>query len=682
MRLRQWIVVWIIALCANQRGMALEPATAFQAQMQKQGLHLRSHDQPAASLDDWNVRRTALRKTMQELLGGFPSADCDLTPRTFGEFQRDGYRVEKLAFQTRPGIWMTANAYVPDKPGKHPAILHVHGHWKGAKQDPVVQARCIGCVKLGFFVLCVDAFGAGERGIEKSLGQYHGEMTAATLLPIGLPLAGLQVYENRRAVDYLLTRPEVDGKHIGITGASGGGNQTMYAGAMDERLHCVVPTCSVGTYQSYLSAACCLCELVPGALRFTEEGDLLGLAADRGVMITSATRDAYQFSVGEAKKTFARLEGIARLLPNAKVRHTIIESPHDYNQAMREAMYGWMTLHLKGEGDGSPIPDPEIRPEDPEMLRCFPGDSRPDDYVTIPQFAAAEAKHLLEQQKAAPGDRSAWESARADRIGKLSKLLGGFPTTTPLQLKSERDPSNNSHLLTYQPEPDLPLVARCDLAEKPNRVAVVLDLDGGADQAWSSDQAKRLRSDGWTIVAPELRATGRFASPGDKIGNAVDHNTAEWAMWIGRPLLGQWVYDIRRTLDAVQEFHGALPNDILIVGRGSSAVVALYAAALDKRINRVTALDTMATYVTDRPYRGFRLGLMVPGILKEFGDLPEVASLVAPRPVAIRGGRLGAGDTLQKAQLDQTFAQTRRVFELLGAGNEFVVSETSEQNPN
>ena len=677
MRLSHYVAAWTIFLVANQAVLALEPTTAFQAFVQKQARQLRSNDAPPASLDEWNQRRVSLRKAMQELLGPFPETDCELTPRKFGEFQRDGYRVEKVAFQTRPGIWMTANAYVPDKPGKLPAILHVHGHWKGAKQDPVVQSRCIGCAKLGFFVLSVDAFGAGERGIEKSLGQYHGEMTAATLLPVGLPLPGLQVYENRRAVDYLLTRPEVDGQRIGITGASGGGNQTMYAGTLDERFRCVVPTCSVGTYQSYLSAACCLCELVPGAMKFTEEGDLLGLAADRGVMITSATQDAFQFSVGEAKKSFARLETIARLYPNAKIRHTIIESPHAYNQPMREAMYVWMTLHLKQEGDGSPIPDPDIQPEDPEMLRCFPGDSRPDDFVTIPQFAAAEARRLVQAQTQI-NPASSIESQRDMRLAKLIKLLGGFPKPESLQLKSEIDKSTGSQTLTFQTEPDLTILAQCDLTAKPDRVAVLLDLDGGAAQAWSSELAKTLRTEGWAIIAPELRATGQFADPRDKIGHAVDHNTAEWAMWIGRPLLGQWVYDVRRTLDALHERDGAFPKDILIVGKDSSAVVALCAAAVDGRISRVRAIDPLVTYATDRPYRGFRLGLMVPGILKEFGDIADVASLIAPRVVTIRGGKSGSGAAVEQVQLDQAFNVTRQAFAKHKAEDRFVLSAKPE----
>lgn len=254
---------------------------------------LRSADAAPATLGDWNRQRAELRANLLKAWGGFPAEPCALNPKKLGELQREGYRVEKLIFQTRPNVWMTANAYVPDRPGKLPTVLCVHGHWRGAKQDPVVQSRCIGLAKLGFFVLVVDAFGAGERGVGKALGEYHGEMTAATLFPVGLPLSGLQVYENMRAVDYLLTRPEVDGARLGITGASGGGNQSMYAGAFDERFKAVVPVCSVGNYQAYLGAACCMCEVVPGALRFTEEWGLLSLVAPRALMVVSATKDAF-----------------------------------------------------------------------------------------------------------------------------------------------------------------------------------------------------------------------------------------------------------------------------------------------------------------------------------------------------------------------------------------------------
>ena len=660
------IVSLFVLLLVGQRSASSQQAhLPFQEFVKQQALQLRANDQPAATADEWARRRQSLREHLIKAWGPFPEVDCDLEPRQLGGFQRDGYRVEKILFQTRPGVWMTANAYIPDQPkGRLPAILHVHGHWSGAKQDPVVQSRCIGSAKLGFFVLSVDAFGAGERGVGKPLGEYHGELTAATLLPVGLPLSGLQVYENQRAVDYLRSRPEVDPDRIGVTGASGGGNQTMYAGAFDERLQCVVPTCSVGTYQAYLSAACCMCEVVPGALRFTEEGDILGLAAQRGLMVTSATQDAFQFSVGEARKSFARAEAISRLFSEGGIKHTIIESPHAYNQPMREAMYGWMTRHLKREGDGTPIPDPLIQPEIPETLRCFPGESRPDDFVTIPRFAASEARRLI-GQRSAPVDRASWEASRTVQRQKLVEVLGGWPKSAPMQIKVETNPEGTSQSIEFDSEPALRLAARRDLPEKPGRLAILVDLEQGAEAAWSSELARQLRDEGWAVAALELRATGRYADPRDKIGNAPDHNTAEWSLWIGRPLLGQWVWDVRRILDAIAEQDGSLPHDILAIGRGSAGVVALTAAALDERITRVQSVDSLASYVTDEPYRGTRLGLMVPGVIKEVGDIADIASLIAPRPVTIRGGTSGAGIKLDLAKLSHEFTRTARVFQLL-----------------
>lgn len=654
---------------------AQQTPTPYQAFIQKQALELRANDQPVTSERDWSARRNELRANLQKAWGTFPETLCELQARKLGEIQRDGYRVEKIIFQTRPGIWMTANAYVPTSAkGPVPAILHVHGHWKGAKQDPVVQQRCIGSVKLGFFVLCVDAFGAGERGTGKALGEYHGEMTAATLFPIGQPLSGLQVYENMRAVDYLQSRPEVDPNRIGITGASGGGNQTMYAGAFDERFGCVVPTCSVGTYQAYLSAACCMCEVVPGALRFTEEGDVLSLAARRGLMVTSATQDAYQFSVGEARKSLARVLTLSKVFTDVDIKHTVIESPHDYNQAMREAMYGWMTRHLKKTGDGSPIADPGGQPEVPEELRCFPGESRPDDYVTIPRYAAAEARQLA-QRRAPLKTRDEVEGSRSQKRQALIQLLGGLPAATPIQIQVHPGSDGTSETIEFETEAGLRLTSTRDLPQKPGRIAILLDIDQGAVQAKSSDTAKRLRDGGWSVITPELRATGQFADPRDKIGNAPDHNTAEWALWIGRPLLGQWVWDVRRTLDAIAERDGSLPHDILITGTGSSAVIALFAAALDERITRVHAINPLATYVTDEPYRNTRLGLMVPGILRDFGDIADVAALVAPRPVTITGGVSGTGQALDQAQLMTEFAVTKRSFDLLDMSSVFLLEK-------
>lgn len=628
----------------------------------------RADDKPPATLADWDMQRQQLRRKLIAAWGGFPLEKCPLEPKVLGELKRDGYRVEKVVFQTRPGVFMTANAYIPDGKGPFPAILQVHGHWKGAKQDPVVQSRCIGAVKHGFFVLCVDAFGAGERGLSKNLGEYHGEMVGATLFPVGLALSGLQVYENMRAIDYIQSRSEVDGTKIGVTGASGGGNQTMYIGAMDERLSAVVPVCSVGNYQVYLKAACCMCEVVPGALGFTEEAGVLSLVAPRGLMIVSATKDGIQFSVAEAQKSIAATKPVFELYGKAdNLRHAIFESPHDYNKDMREAMYGWMTLHLKGKGDGSPLPDPKIETEKPEDLRCYPGESRPEDYVTVPKFAAAAGRAIL-AGRTAPEYGEKWEAESLGMRHALERdVLGGIPKRGDVKAslsaaaESKNADGRTAATLSFQPEAGVPAIAALDLQAKSPGVAIVLDLDKGA-AAIEEPVAKELRAKGWSVVAAELRGTATSAMKGDGYSRAPDHNSAEWSMWVGRPLLGQWTVDVIRLLDALAETKSTEGKPVTVVGIGPAGIVALCAAALDKRISQAVCVKTLATYVTESPYVGQRMGILAPHIVKKVGDVGHLAALVAPRKVVFAGGVNGDGTPSEK--VTPSFAVAEAVFKL------------------
>ena len=571
---------------------------------------------------------------------------------------RAGYRVESLLIPTLPGVTMTALAYVPDRPGRRPAILAVHGHWKGAKLDPVVQARCIGAAKLGFFVLAVDALGAGERGIDRPLGEYHGGMTAATLLPVGLPLAGLQVAENFRAVAYLRSRPEVDPDRIGITGASGGGNQTMYMAACDDRLRAAVPVCSVGSYPAYLGAACCLCEVVPGALRFADEPDVLGLVAPRALLVESASRDAPQFSASVAAATVDAVRPVYQRLgkPDA-VRHTVFDSGHDYSKPMREAMYGWMNLHLAGVGTGEPIPEPEVATEDPETLRVFPGDTRPADWATIPRIAAERGRALLARNGdfAGPAER---DLTRRVDLEVLAGVLGGVRRG-----QDKADQPAPPGVIRVEPEPGIRLEARFDAGSDAKApVAILLDLDGAAKAREQPIAAEILRA-GWGLVTLDLRATGALAVPNDRVGLAPDHNSAEWGLWIGRPLLGQWVTDVVKAVDALGR------PEVAVVGVGPAGVVALSAAALDPRITRVAAVGSLASFVADQPYRNQRLGILAPGIVREVGDVADLAALVAPRRVVIAGAVDAGGTPLTLDTIRTAYRPAAHVAKLLGAAD-------------
>ncbi|MCE9561303.1 MAG: SMP-30/gluconolactonase/LRE family protein [Planctomycetes bacterium] len=672
------LIVPLFLACPIQAADDVPPNKQYQAFVLKQAAELRKNDKPPETLAAWTQQEAELRKNLLTAWGGFPEKPCPLDPQQHGEpLKRDGYVVEKLTIQTRPGVRMTANLYVPDaaKKKKAAAILMVHGHWRGAKQDPVVQSRCIGAAKLGFVVLCVDAFGAGERGVGTALGEYHGDMTAATLLPLGTPLSGLQVYENMRAVDYLQTRPEVDGENIGITGASGGGNQTMYAGAWDKRFKCVVPVCSVGNYQAYLQTACCMCEVVPGALKFTEEWAVLALTAPRALMVINATKDGIQFSVGESRKSVAGAYSVFNLYRKpGNLRHEIFESPHDYSKAMRESMYGWMTLHLKGEGNGDPIPEPKFTTENPEDLRCFPGDTRPKDFMTIPKYAAQEAKKLRESRATPKTPEEAKKWVEESRSVLRDRVLGGFPQTKPVVFHGALGGGEAG--FTIHPEHHVKIDGWTGWTGKASRVMTIyLNLDGYYDENQQLRDKYKIREQatksGFMYMHIDLRATGGYAVGGERVGRAPDHNSAEWGLWLGRPLLGQWVFDLRQALDALE-----LDRDLqlVLVGEGPAGLVALCAAATDKRISKVAVVDTLASYATDTPYTNQRLGTLAPGILRDVGDVGQLAALCAGKRVVIAGGISSSGKSLAPDELATAYKPATDVFKLLGQQKEFVIT--------
>ena len=680
---RQFIVLAILPLVfliLAISAFAADPTPAqrhFQDFVRAEARRINAERHAPQTAAEWQTRREEIHAALELAWGGFPDEGCPLEPRQLGEEPRDGYRFEKWIIQTLPGVWMTAFAYVPEGAGPFPAILQVHGHWKGAKQDPVLQSRCIGAAKLGFFVLAVDAFGAGERGLGEKLGEYHGEMVGATLFPIGRPLSGIQVYENMRAVEYLQSRPEVDGSKIGITGASGGGNQTMYAGAFDERFGAVVPCCSVGTYDSYLTTASCMCEVVPTGLAITEEWGVLSSVAPRGLMIISATKDAFQFSVGEAQKSLAEVGPVYEVTGHPeRLKHAIFDWHHDYSQPMREAMYGWMTFTLKGQGDGSPIAELPLDVQDPERIRCFPDDSRPDDWLTLPQFAAREGHALLASWRL-PAFKYEW-SARADALRRsLEATLGGLPQSSPLdvQILPHTALVPSSSVWTFSPEPGLTLLANCDFTDAATpRTAVLLNLDG-AVAAQKSPLAGQLRAAGWNLVTLDLRATGELAWPGDAIMRASDHNSAQWAMWIGRPLLGQWTNDVHRLLQSLPEAVGDDVGPVSVIGQGPAGLVALCAGATDAthRIDQVAAIGTLASYISDVPYENQRVGIMAPGILRDVGDVPHIAALALPRKVVIAGGVTGGGAVLSDERLRDAYGVTQQIADLQGGSTSLTI---------
>jgi dienelactone hydrolase len=648
-----------------------------------------------ATLKGWDERISRVQAGLLRSFGRIPAVDCPLEPNVLGTLVRPGYAIERLTFQSRPGVHVTANLYRPDPlRDPSPAVVSVHGHWPWARMDPHVQPRCIGLARLGYVVLAVDAFGSGERAIEPGPGTYHGALVGAALWPVGTPLLGLQVYDNRRAVDYLLSRPEVDPKRLAITGASGGGNQSLYAGATDERLAAVVPVCGIGTYDSYLETACCVCEVNAGGATYAATGDLLAMIAPRAVLVISATRDAVQFSVGEAAKSVAHARERFRLLGRqAAIRLTAIESGHDYNQPMREAMYGWLELWLRGRGAGDPVREPELKLEEIETLRCFAaGTPRPRTIVTVPEFARREGMARLAALPKAPDHVEQWKAeAERMRSGLRDQVLGGFPNRAPLQtqrtgppdqvlvsITTERDVLSTGILSTNKHHHSGTALLVCpEELRQPGTGAKKLMALGKIRSSW--------RSAGLGILETSCRALPTL----NPIVGVPDHTVAEWGLWAGRPLLGQWVWDIIRWLDFLDEtrsagarpgLDGAGPSrPYVLIGVGAMSLPALLAAGLDDRVSAIACTDGLVSFVgqTARPWSGVPMGLLAPNIL-DIGDVGRLAALVAPRALAYSGAVEPEGEAATPDRTLTAFAFSRSIYQLMGVADRLRLAEPAD----
>ena len=238
--------------------------------------------------------------------------------------------------------------------------------------------------RLGFVVLSFDPFGQGERGVSS---RDHRRTEA---LLVGVAQQGFAEYETRCALEYLLSRPEVDPRRVGITGASGGGYNTWITAALDDRIAAAVPVVGTSEFAEQIRVCRPLdwyhaaehCHFVPGLIRYANNHELLAMAAPKPVLIIAASQDQSFPVAGVREVADYGRELYASYGAGEKLGLVVDEAEgHGYQRAKREAAYGWFLRWLMRRGDGGPHPEPptETVPFDSEELRCFPpaGTSRP-----------------------------------------------------------------------------------------------------------------------------------------------------------------------------------------------------------------------------------------------------------------------------------------------------------------
>lgn len=290
----------------------LKPAYAFQEE----------------DVDGWRRWKEGLSTKLVDLLGGFPSEPGPLNAETVDSVDEGAFVREKVVFESEPGASVPAYLLVPNavtlgRPA--PAVLCLHGHGRG--KDDVVgltstlkerQQRIRShnydyarqFAERGYVVLAPDARVFGERAQD---GMNCGWAMAAGLL-LGKILVGMRVWDAKRSIDYLQSRPEVDPARIGCVGLSWGGTHTMYTAALDERIRVAVISGYFDSFKDMLiDAACCPCQYIPNLLRYAELTDIVSLIAPRPVLIENGLEDPL-YTREVVQQEYRKVEGVYRLL--------------------------------------------------------------------------------------------------------------------------------------------------------------------------------------------------------------------------------------------------------------------------------------------------------------------------------------------------------------------------------
>jgi dienelactone hydrolase len=620
-----------------------------------------------ASPEDIKKRQTELKAKFIEALGGFPEK-TPLNAKVVGTAKFDGFRIERVIYESRPNHHVTANLYLPEGKGPFPAVLVPCGHSTNGKIG--YQRVCLALAKQGFAAMSYDPIGQGERHqiLEPPGKPFTSSTNEHTLVMVGSLLVGectasYRVWDGIRSIDYLCSRPEIDAKRIGCTGSSGGGTLTSYLMALDERVAAAAPSCYVTSLERLFATIGPQDgeQNIPGQVAFgMEHADYITMRAPKPTLLLCATQDFFDIqgswtTFREAKQVY----GVAGF--GERVDLFEFNTKHGYPKQQREAMLRFMGRWLLGkdepvvEGDAPTLKDDELRcTRTGEVLEDLKGRSAFD-------FIAQRDKELTGQRaKSFAGKKP--EEARA----AISRVLG---ISEKLQPRREEvgtidKPAYVIHKLVLQTAPGIQVPA---LHFKPKKPATDLPLilyvhDHGKSANLSVCEA--LVGKGQEVLALDLRGMGETApSPPSTKPSLFGNSWRETflSLHLSRPLLTQRVEDVLAALNTLEQ-KGQSPK-VHVIGVGAAGPIVLHAAALDARISQVTLEKSLISWssVAQTAITYDQLANVVPGALKVY-DLPDLASSLAPRPLTIRAPVDAAQKPVTQAVLDKAYAPCKDAY--------------------
>lgn len=603
------------------------------------------------SLEEWDQRRPLVRQWLQTMLGLEPLPErTSLEAQCTGYLESPRYRLEKWLFQSRSGLFVTANFYLPHvRPARLPCILYLNGHWPsldGAKTG--FQDRYLWYPSNGFALLVIDPLGFGEiPGIHPGMNRLNWWHW----LSLGYTPAGVEVWNAMRALDWLETRSEVDPTRIGVTGISGGGVMTQYLAALDERIAAAAPSCSTYTIGTQIALRLipeqCDCTFFPNVFQL-DFPEVLALIAPRPLLILGGRKDPIfpPASFRAAYRLARKIYDLYSLGDQRVPRIRLVESGAAHTDPphfLRET-HDWMSRWLRGgEGSTAGSTDPELLPERPETLRCT---------KEAPVGALNDHIHELWIQRpilSPPTGPEVWGQRQAVLQKMLrTRIFAWFPQTA-IPFNTRRRFSSGGYAgeladfgeYEFDTEPGVPVTVRL-LTPKGKHAPspLVIWIKRSEDQVTFPDIGEfhpLLRTHAFAIMSP------RFA---DRPLSGRDYACIErMSAVLGRSIAALRVWDVLRTVAWARDERCIAGSEIAVYGRGNAGIVGLYAAVLDSAIGQVILRDPPLSHLD---------GPALPTILRDT-DIDEIAGLLAPRRLSII------------SQLQDPWALTRAIYTVAGA---------------
>jgi len=625
-----------------------------------------------STIEDVNKRKTYLRERMLDDLGGFPER-TPLNARVTGVLERPKYRIEKLIFESQPHFYVTANLYLP-KTGHppYPAILFPLGHERGGKTNPTWQQMLGSLATKGYVALTWDPIGQGERLQiydedlrESKVGDSTTEHTivGTQCMLTGDHVARYTIWDGMRALDYLLSRKEVDPTRVGLTGNSGGGTHTAYIAALDDRIQVAAPSCYITSWNLMLRT------LGPqdGEQVFPlwlQDGvdypDYLYAFAPKPYLVLSAIRDF--FPIAGARETFAEAAKVyAAIGAEGKVGMFEADDGHGYNKSRRLAAYDWFGRWLNGAEDKNP--EPEIEMSTPEELSCTPTGQVSTSLGGESVFTLNQKR--LEQAKANRFTRS------DDVARKAAELAHYEPPGAPLQEKPYGTLSRSGYhieKLIYESEPGIVIPSLLYVPEAGARKKAALLIITGDGKADSASEAEQFVKAGVIVLSIDARGFGETRINAEVNSREFDryfgdYDDAMTALLVGKTMVGMRALDITRGVDLLSARQDVDPRKVFVYGKDGGAVPALYAAVLDHRIKKLALEGMLSSYesvVKDKVHRQV-FESVVPRALK-FYDLPDLVATLAPREVWVVSGTDPMGHELPASEINKEYGHAVNAF--------------------